>query len=187
MFGLLRDLNEWKGGALTAMIARAADFYGPETPNGLPNVLVFEPFAKHQKASWLASDSVPHSYTYTPDAARSLVTLGESECAWNQTWHVATTPNPPTGKEFIAIAAKEFGVTPRYRALSRPVVRVIGWFNLSARYALCRGNSRHRCFLPESYRIGEVEKACLFPSPFLSAYPTAIPRPKTNWSNSFLF
>jgi nucleoside-diphosphate-sugar epimerase len=122
-------MNEWKAGALTAMIARAADFYGPETPNGLPNVLVFEPFAKNQKASWLANDSVPHSYTYTPDAARSLVTLAESESAWNQTWHVATTPNPPTGKEFIAMAAKEIGVAPRYRVLSRPMVRLIGWFN----------------------------------------------------------
>jgi nucleoside-diphosphate-sugar epimerase len=122
-------INEWKAGALTAMIARAADFYGPETPNGLPNVLVFEPFAKNQKASWLANDCVPHSYTYTPDAARSLVTLAESESAWNQTWHVATTPNPPTGKEFIAMAAKELGVAPKYRVLSRPMVRLIGWFN----------------------------------------------------------
>src|SRR6266568_5533015 len=100
-------INEWKDGALTAMIARAADFYGPETPNGLPNVLVFEPLAKNQKASWLANNSVPHSFTYTPDAARSLVTLAENESAWDQTWHVATTPNPPTGKEFIAVAAKE--------------------------------------------------------------------------------
>jgi len=122
-------INEWKDGALTAMIARAADFYGPETPNGLPNVLVFEPLAKNQKASWLANDSVPHSFTYTPDAARSLVTLAESESAWNQTWHVATTPNAPTGKEFIAMAAKELGVTPRYRVLRRPMVRLIGWFN----------------------------------------------------------
>jgi nucleoside-diphosphate-sugar epimerase len=122
-------INEWKAGALTAMIARAADFYGPETPNGLPNVLVFEPLAKNQKASWLANDSVPHSFTYTPDAARSLVTLAESESAWNQTWHVASTPNPPTGKEFIAMAAKELGVAPRYRVLRRPMVRLIGWFN----------------------------------------------------------
>jgi nucleoside-diphosphate-sugar epimerase len=122
-------IKEWKAGALTAMIARAADFYGPETPTGLPNVLVFEPFAKNQKASWLANDSVPHSYTYTPDAARSLVTLAESESAWNQTWHVATTPNPPTGKEFIAMAAKELSVAPRYRVLSRPIVRFLGWFN----------------------------------------------------------
>jgi nucleoside-diphosphate-sugar epimerase len=122
-------INEWKAGALTAMIARAADFYGPETSNGLPNVLVFEPLAKNQRASWLANDSVPHSFTYTPDAARSLVTLAESESAWNQTWHVATTPNPPTGKEFIAMAAKELGVAPRYRVLSRTMVRLIGWFN----------------------------------------------------------
>jgi nucleoside-diphosphate-sugar epimerase len=109
--------------------AMTADFYGPETPNSPPNVLVFEPFAKNQKASWLANDSVPHSFTYTPDAARSIVTLAESESAWNQTWHVATTPNPPTGKEFIAMAAKELGVAPRYRVLSRPMVRLIGWFN----------------------------------------------------------
>src|SRR6266852_6093623 len=78
-------INEWKAG-FTAMIARAADFYGPETPNGLPNVLVFEPLAKNQKASWLENDSVPHSCTFTPDAARSLVALAESESAWNQTW-----------------------------------------------------------------------------------------------------
>src|SRR6266851_5126519 len=118
-----------KKGEVRAMIARAADFYGPETPNGLPNVLVFEPLAKNQKASWLENDSVPHSCTFTPDAARSLVALAESESAWNQTWHVATTPNPPTGKEFIAMAAKELSAAPRYRVLSRPMVRLIGWFN----------------------------------------------------------
>src|SRR5579862_238921 len=122
-------MQEWKAGAVTGMIARAADFYGPETPNGLANVLVFDPLAKHQKASWLANDSVPHSQTYTPDAARSLVALAESESAWNQTWHVATAPNPPTGKGFIAMAAKELGVAPRYRVLSRPMVRFLGWFN----------------------------------------------------------
>jgi nucleoside-diphosphate-sugar epimerase len=122
-------INEWKDGGLTAMIARAADFYGPETPNGLPNVLVFDPLAKNQKGSWLANDSVPHSYSYTPDAARSLVMLAENESAWNQTWHVATTPNPPTGKEFIAMAANELGVAPRYRVLTKPMVRLIGWFN----------------------------------------------------------
>jgi nucleoside-diphosphate-sugar epimerase len=122
-------VDAWKAGALTAMIARAADFYGPAAPNGLPNVLVFEPFSKNQKASWVANDCVAHSYTYTADAARSVVMLAESESAWNQTWHVATTPNPPTGKEFVGTAAKEFGVAPRYRVLSRPMVRVMGWFN----------------------------------------------------------
>lgn len=122
-------MNEWKSGALTGMIARAADFYGPDTRNGVPNLLVFEKFAKKEKASWLVNDSVPHSYTYTPDAAQSLVQLAERASAWNQTWHVSTAPNPPTGKEFIELAAKEFGVAPKYRVLSRPLIRIAGWFD----------------------------------------------------------
>src|SRR5207248_2670685 len=56
-------------------------------------------------------------------------TLAESESAWNQTWHLPTTPNPLTGKEFIAASAKEFGVPPKYRILSGPMIRVLGWFN----------------------------------------------------------
>jgi nucleoside-diphosphate-sugar epimerase len=122
-------IGEWKAGTLTGMIARAADFYGPETRNGIPNVLVFEPFSRKQRASWLVNDSVPHSLTYTGDAAQSLVQLAESPTAWNQTWHVPTTPNPLTGKEFVTLAAKEFGVAAKYRVLSRPIVRVAGWFN----------------------------------------------------------
>ena len=58
------------------------------------------------------NDSVPHSFTYTPDAAQSLVQLAERATAWNQTWHVPTAPNPLTGKEFVTLAAKEFGVAP---------------------------------------------------------------------------
>ena len=122
-------INESKSGGLVAMIARSADFYGPDTRNGVPNLLVFEPFAKKQKASWLVNDSVPHSFTYTPDAAQSLVQLAERATAWNQTWHVPATPNPLTGKEFVALAAKELGVAPKHRVLSRPILRIAGWFD----------------------------------------------------------
>jgi nucleoside-diphosphate-sugar epimerase len=122
-------IDEWKSGALVAMIARSADFYGPDTRNGVPNLLVFEPFARKRRASWLVNDSVPHSFTYTPDAAQSLVQLAERATAWNQTWHVPAAPNPLTGQEFVALAAKEFGVAPRYRVLSRPMLRLAGLFD----------------------------------------------------------
>ncbi len=121
--------HEWKAGALTGMIARSADFYGPDTLNGVPNLLVLQPLSRKQKASWLVNDSVPHSFTYTPDAAQSLVRLAERATAWNQTWHVPTAPNPLTGKEFVTLAAKEFGVAPKYRVLSRTMVRFAGFFN----------------------------------------------------------
>jgi nucleoside-diphosphate-sugar epimerase len=35
-------LNEMKNGSLTALIARAADFYGPNTPTGIPNATYAE-------------------------------------------------------------------------------------------------------------------------------------------------
>jgi len=122
-------VDEWKSGGLTGMIARSADFYGPDTRNGVPNLLVFEPFSRNRSASWLVNDSVPHSFTYTPDAAQGLVRLADSAPAWNQTWHLPTAPNPLTGRQFITLAAKEFGVAPRYRVLRRPLIRLAGWFD----------------------------------------------------------
>ncbi len=122
-------IDAWKSGSLTGMIARAADFYGPDTRNGVPNVLTMEAFSNGQKASWLMNDSVPHSYTCTPDAALGLIELAEQTTAWNQTWHLPTAPNPLSGKEFVTLAAKEFGVAPRYRVLGRPILWLVGWFN----------------------------------------------------------
>ena len=54
-------LDEMKTGNLTALIARAADFYGPGVQNGIPNKLVFDKFAKGAKAMSLINDSVKHS------------------------------------------------------------------------------------------------------------------------------
>ncbi len=122
-------IKEWQSGSLTAMIARAADFYGPNARTGMANVTVFEPMSKKQKAMCLANDSLAHSYTYTPDAAEALVTLAEAESAWNQTWHMPTAPNPLTGKEFIIQAAEAMGVAPNYRVLHPLMVRVFGWFD----------------------------------------------------------
>jgi nucleoside-diphosphate-sugar epimerase len=122
-------MDEVKKGTLTAMIARAADFYGPDAAHGVPNVLVFEPLSKGTKASWLVDAEVPHSLTFTRDAARGVALLAERESAWNQVWHLPTAPNPPNGRELISMAAKDLGVAPRYRVLSRPVLRVVGWFD----------------------------------------------------------
>lgn len=122
-------MYEVKAGNLTAMIARSADFYGPNTKNGLPNVLVFEPFAKGGTASCLVNANVPHSLTFTRDAAHGVAMLAERASAWNQVWHLPTAPNPPTGKEFIEAAAAALGVPPKYRVLNRPLLRVAGLFD----------------------------------------------------------
>ncbi len=126
-------MNQVKAGAVTALIARSADFYGPSTPHGVPNILVFEAFAKGAKASWLVNADVRHSFTYIPDAVRGVVALAEKESAWNQVWHLPTAPSPPTGREFIAMAAKEFNVAPKFRVLSRSMIRIVGLIDSNVR------------------------------------------------------
>jgi nucleoside-diphosphate-sugar epimerase len=126
-------LDEIKAGNLHALIARSADFYGPHVTTGIPNILVFDKLAQGATASWLVNDSVPHSFTFTPDAAQSLALLADAESAWNQTWHVPTAPNPLTGKAFVQLVAKALAVAPKYRVLGRPLVKIAGWFDADIR------------------------------------------------------
>ena len=126
-------LDEIDAGRLTAMIGRAADFYGPGAALGLPNLLVFDRLAKGHKALCLASDSVPHAYTYVPDAVKALSMLVDREDAWNRTWHLPTAGDPPTGGEFIRMAAYAFGVEPKYRVLRPLLVRLAGLMNSDIR------------------------------------------------------
>jgi nucleoside-diphosphate-sugar epimerase len=126
-------LNEIKSGNLTAMFARAADFYGPDARTGVPNVLIFNKFALGSRANWLASDSKRHSLTYVPDAALALAMLADHEPAWNQTWHMPTRDNPPTGRELIESIAQAMGVRPRYFVLRKPVLKIAGLFDTTVR------------------------------------------------------
>jgi nucleoside-diphosphate-sugar epimerase len=171
-------LNEIKAGNLNAMIARSADFYGPAARTSVTNILVFDKFAQRAKASWLVNDSVPHSFTYTPDAAKSLVLLSDSETAWNQTWHVPTASNPPTGREFIRMASNEFGIAPKYRILNRPLIKMAGWFDSDIResYEMLYQNdaeylfdstkfSRAFRFEPTSYSRGIAHTALAYNLP----------------------
>ena len=125
--------NEFKAGKLTAMIARSADFYGPHARTSVANILAFEKISKGATALWLVNDSLRHSFTYTPDAGKSLALLANSDSAWNQTWHVPTASDPPTGKEFIKVVAREFGAEPRHRILSRPLIKIAGFFDSDVR------------------------------------------------------
>src|SRR4030095_5236706 len=126
-------LNEIAKGNLTAICARSADFYGPSVRTSVANLLILDKFAEAAKASWLVNDAVRHSWTFTPDAGKGLALLAESDSAWNQTWHVPTAPNPPTGRQFIEIAAKAFGVEPKYRVLSRPLLKIAGFLDSAIR------------------------------------------------------
>ena len=126
-------LEATRAGSLTALIARCADFYGPGARTSIPVLLVFDRLAKGRAAYWLVNDAVPHSYTFVPDAARSVALLADSDAAWNQTWHLPTAPDPPTGGTFVRMAAQALGIAPRYRVLGRSLLKIGGWFDSDVR------------------------------------------------------
>jgi len=67
-------------------------------------------------------------YTYAVDIAQGLVMLAEHESAWNQTWHLPTIPNHQPVMGSLPWLQRKW-VSAKYRILSRPMVRFIGWFN----------------------------------------------------------
>ncbi len=116
-------------GSLKAIIAKAADFYGPDTPLSFVNVMVFDNFREGKKPQWMINDNVRHSLTYTPDAGRATAVLGNADSAYNQVWHLPTDRNALTGKEFIGKVAAEFGAEPGYTVLPRWMIRMAGMIN----------------------------------------------------------
>jgi nucleoside-diphosphate-sugar epimerase len=122
-------MNEVKQGNLKAIIVKAADFYGPETPLSFVNIMVFDNFKKGKKAQWFIDVNKKHSFTYTPDAGKGTAILGNTESAYNQVWHLPTNRSVLTGKEFIELAAKAMGVKPEYTVVKKWMVQMLGLFN----------------------------------------------------------
>lgn len=114
---------------LQALIARCADYYGPGIKqNSLLTETVFKPLSKGSTANWLMSDTYKHAFTFTPDAGRATAILGNTPEAYGQVWHLPTAPNPMSGKQWIEAIAAQLGVRPRYRTVSKSMVRLLGLF-----------------------------------------------------------
>lgn len=121
-------MSEVEKGHLDAIIARAADFYGPNTPLSFATVTVFHNLKKGKKAQWFLDADKKHSMTFTPDAGKATAVLGNTTSAYNQIWHLPTDKNVLTGKEFIELAAKAFGVEPKYMVLKKWMIQMVGMF-----------------------------------------------------------
>jgi nucleoside-diphosphate-sugar epimerase len=113
---------------LTALIARSADFYGPNINTSMLQEMISKNFAKDKAAQWLGSLDFKHSFTYTPDAARATALLGNTPDAYNQTWHLPTDPNTLTGKEWVELFAKIMDKKPKVSVLPKFLLKVLGLF-----------------------------------------------------------
>jgi len=113
---------------LTALIARSADFYGPDNKNSTLSIMAAENLAKGKKAQAMGKPDKIHTYTYTPDAARATAMLGNTADAYNQVWHVPTTGEKLTSRQWIQLIADELKVESKIQLIPLWMLHAMGLF-----------------------------------------------------------
>jgi nucleoside-diphosphate-sugar epimerase len=117
-----------KGRQLTALVARSADFYGPNCKTGILNLLVIDNLKKNKRAMWQADVHKIHSFTYTPDAARAVAQLGNTPDVYNQVWHLPTSHEKLTGAQYIERVSAMMNRPPKYFILSKMLISMMAIF-----------------------------------------------------------
>ncbi len=105
--------------------ARASDFFGPgETGSHFGRMIPRLLAGKTVRV--MGNPDAPHSWTYVPDVARTLVMLARDDRSWGRAWHVPT--NPPLSQREAATALAELAGLPAPRVSGIPgwVIRVAG-------------------------------------------------------------
>jgi nucleoside-diphosphate-sugar epimerase len=121
-------MDEVKAGKLLALIARSADFYGPDNYKSFVNEMVYKNLLKGKSANWFIDADKKHSFTYTPDAAKATALLGNTDDAFNTIWHLPTDKNALTGREFIELFSKEMKVAGKLFVMPLWMIKIAGLF-----------------------------------------------------------
>lgn len=121
-------LDEMRNGNMQAMIARAADFYGPNAVNSFPHATVFTRLKTGKAPRWIGNPNTIHTFTYTPDTGRALVALGRAPEAYGQIWHLPTTKEPLTGADFARLACELAKQPDKLQVAPRWILRLMGIF-----------------------------------------------------------
>ena len=116
-------------GRVRIAIGRASDFFGPGVTGGSTlGERVFGNALAGRRADFIGNPDLPHTYSYVPDIAAGLATLGTDPRAAGQVWHL---PGPPTGttRALLDLVAADVGHPVGVRALPKLAVRALGLVN----------------------------------------------------------
>jgi nucleoside-diphosphate-sugar epimerase len=120
-------------GRVRIAIGRASDFFGAGVTEGSTlGERVFGNALAGKRADFIGDPGLPHTYSYVPDIAAGLATLGTDARAAGQVWHL---PGPPTvtTRSFLDLVAAEVGHPVAIRSLPKLAVRALGLVNPTLR------------------------------------------------------
>jgi nucleoside-diphosphate-sugar epimerase len=116
-------------GRVRVAIGRASDFFGPGVTEGSTlGERVFGNALAGRRADFIGNTALPHTYSYVPDIAAGLATLGTDTRAAGQVWHLPG-PATVTTRELLDLVAAEVGRPVAVRSLPKLAVRALGLVN----------------------------------------------------------
>jgi nucleoside-diphosphate-sugar epimerase len=118
-----------EAGRVRIAIGRASDFFGPGVTQGSTlGERVFGNALAGKRADFIGNPDLPHTYSYVPDIAAGLATLGTDARAAGQVWHL---PGPPTvtTRALLDLVAGEVGHRVGVRSVPKLAVRALGLVN----------------------------------------------------------
>jgi nucleoside-diphosphate-sugar epimerase len=116
-----------QAGRVRVTEVRAADFVGPGALSAMGERIVRH-VRQEKKVSVLGRTDRPHTWSFTDDVARMLVTAGTDPRAWGRAWHVPSN-DPLSQRQVIDDFARATGVGQvRSGAIPSVVVRGMGLF-----------------------------------------------------------
>jgi nucleoside-diphosphate-sugar epimerase len=118
-------LREHDAGRLRLTIGRAADYFGPGGRNSIAGEPVFGAAVAGTAVRWPASADQPRSFSYVPDLARALVTLGENDAADGKAW-ILPHASPLTARELVGLIGRALGRRIDLRVTGKLAMRIAG-------------------------------------------------------------
>lgn len=113
---------------ITALIARAPEFYGPKPTMSGTNATIFDNIKKDKKLQVLIKDSTLRTIIFTPDASKATALLGNTPEAFGQTWHLPCDTNRLTTKQFINLCSEISSKELKYMVMGKLMVKIVGFF-----------------------------------------------------------
>ncbi|WBB67384.1 NAD-dependent epimerase/dehydratase family protein [Micromonospora sp. WMMD812] len=108
-----------RDGALSVVLGRSADFFGPRVFNSSLGGTVFPAAFAGGPVLALGDIDLPHSYSYLPDVAAGLARLGAAPEAAGRVWHLPTAPARST-REVHRLIERAVGGPFTVEALDAP-------------------------------------------------------------------
>jgi nucleoside-diphosphate-sugar epimerase len=121
-------LDAANAGRVQIAIGRASDFFGAGVTTGTTlGERVFANALAGKRADFIGDPDLPHTYSYVPDIATSLATLGTDRRAIGGVWHLPG-PETVTTRELLDLLAGDVGHPVGVRNLPKLAVRAFGVF-----------------------------------------------------------